>query len=81
MVSLVRREGFQQIGQQLEGALRVNVNFTLVISVLNSSGFVSKPRSADFKFIRVGSVFQYPPPGGLNLAAVSNPVGCNGQIC
>ena len=78
MVSLVRREGFQHIGQQLEGALRVDVNFTLVIFGSEFFGICEQAAECGFKLIRVGSVFQYAPPGGLNVAAVCHPVGCNG---
>ncbi|MEJ2473191.1 MAG: hypothetical protein P8Y74_04805 [Desulfobacterales bacterium] len=78
MVSLVRREGFQQIGQQLESALRIDLNFTLVIFGSEFFGICEQTAECGFKFIRVGSVFQYLPPGGLNFAAVRNPLGCNG---
>ena len=53
MVSLVRREGFQQIGQQLECALRVNVNFTLVIfgseffGICEQKGFLRNMKVAE----------------------------------
>lgn len=75
MISLARRAGFQKMGQQLEGALRVEVYFMLVIFGSEFFWIREQAEECGLNFIPAGSAFQQMPPSGLNPAAVRNPVG------